>query len=705
MTKLYLCEKPSQARDIARVLGAGKRHDGFFEGNDALVTWCFGHLLEMAAPDDYDPGLKTWKLETLPIIPEQWVLKVRKDAKKQVKIIVGLFKRVEEIVVSTDADREGEAIAREIMAMANWNGKVTRLWLSALDDKSIKKALDNLLPGEQTVNLYTAASARSKADWLVGMTLSRLYTLSARKSGFEGVMSVGRVQTPTLKLVVDRDRIIDNFTPVAYFDVFADFQGKDQGEIFTGKWQVSDNLADEESRCLSQSSAQLVATRCLNQDAVVTDAVTKRVKQAAPLLFSLSDLQLEASKRFGMGAQAVLDIAQSLYETHKVATYPRTDCQYLPLSQFEAGAGIIKTLQGIDTYKAIAEQADAKIRSKVWNDKKITAHHAIIPTGVKPASQLTDAENKLFDLICRRYLSQFYPDHEFDQTHIELAVGEDCFKATGKRVVIQGWKQAVQETDSTTAKELPQIAKGDVLNTVNTRVEDKQTHPPGRYTEGTLIQAMKNIGKFVDNPVLRKRLKETAGIGTEATRASIIEVLLKRKFVAKQGKKYLVSTVQARALIDVLPEPVKDPATTAVWEQALEDIAQGKGDPDQFVQDQVVMVTRLTEKVRLSIPTAFKSLESNSERFDCPQCDSVLSRRKGKGGFFWGCRNYPECTATLPDDKGRPGKPVVKAKLTDKACPECGTGTLIRRTVRKGKNKDKTFLGCNGYPDCSHTEG
>jgi DNA topoisomerase-3 len=705
MTKLYLCEKPSQAKDIARVLDASKRHDGYFEGSGAIVTWCFGHLLEMAAPDDYDPELKVWKLETLPIIPHQWVLNVRKDAKKQYKIIVGLFKRADEIVVSTDADREGEAIAREIMDRERWKGAVTRLWLSALDDKSIQKALDNLLPGEQTVNLYRAASARSKADWLVGMTLSRLYTLSARQSGYDGVMSVGRVQTPALKLVVDRDSIIDNFKPVPYFDVFADFQGKDQGEVFTGKWQVPDNLSDEESRCLSQSSAQLVATRCLKQDAVVADAVTKRVKLAAPLLFSLSDLQQEASKRFGMGAQAVLDIAQSLYETHKVTTYPRTDCQYLPQSQFEARAGIIKTLQDIDTYKAIAEQADAEIRSKVWNDKKITAHHAIIPTGAKPTGQLTDAENKLFDLICRRYLAQFYQDHEFDQTHIELAIEEDCFKATGKRVVIQGWKQAVQETDGTKAKELPSIAKDDVLNTVNTRSEDKQTQPPGRYTEGTLIQAMKNIGKFVDNPILRKRLKETAGIGTEATRASIIEVLLKRKFVEKQGKKHLVSTVQARALIDALPEPVKDPATTAVWEQALEDIAQGKGDAEQFVRDQATMVTRLTELVKQGVPTAFKALESASERFDCPRCDHALVRRKGKKGFFWGCRNYPECSAVLPDDKGRPGKAKEKAQSTEQSCPECEGGILLRRKVTKGKNKGKTFLGCDGYPDCTHTEG
>lgn len=705
MKQLYLCEKPSQAKDIAHVLGAKQRKNGYFDGDGVIVTWCFGHLLEMAAPEDYDLQLKQWRLETLPIIPQKWILKVRKDAKKQYNIIISLFKKVDVCIVATDADREGEAIAREVMEMGGWRKSVKRLWLSALDDKSIQQALDNLLPGEQTENLYHAASARSKADWLVGMTLSRLYTLTAQQSGYEGVMSVGRVQTPTLKLVVDRDRSIEEFVPISYFDAVADFQSSDQGDVHTGKWKVPDAIADFDSRCLSQSSAQAVAKRCQGKGAIVIEAVTKRVKEPAPLLFALSNLQQEASKRFGMGAQAVLDCAQSLYETHKVTSYPRTDCQYLPQSQFDAAMDIINSLQSIEDYKTITENADASFRSKVWNDKKITAHHAIIPTGIKPTNQLTDSETKIFDLICRRYLAQFYPTYEWDQTHIELMVEKDCFQVKGNQVAKWGWKAAVQDADNSNDKELPKIKKGDLFEVVNTRVEDKQTQPPVRYTEGNLIHAMKNIGKTVKYPAIKQRLKETSGIGTEATRASIIEVLLKRNFISKQGRKNLVSTVQARALIDALPEPIKDPATTAVWEQALEDIAQGKGNAIQFVDDQANMVRRLTERVKQGVPTGFKVLETNNEKISCPQCNYSLVRRKGKNGFFWGCRNYPECNITLPDDKGKPGKAREKEKLTGQSCPECAKGVLLRRKSSKGKNKGKTFLGCNRYPECSYTEG
>jgi len=706
MKRLYLCEKPSQAKDIARVLGASSRQDGYFEGSGVKVTWCFGHLLEMAAPDDYDSELKKWRLESLPIIPQQWILNVRKDAKKQYNTIVRLFKQVDEIVIATDADREGEAIAREIMELAGWHGPVSRLWLSALDDKSIRAALNNLLPGEKTEALYHAASARSKADWLVGMTLSRLYTLSAQAAGHEGVMSVGRVQTPTLKLVVDRDRLIENFKPVPYFEVLAVFStGK--GEPFTAKWQVPESLADGEGRCLSQSSAQTVADRCRHQAGIVQSAETKRVKEAPPLPFALSSLQQEASKRFGMGAGQVLEIAQSLYETHKITTYPRTDCSYLPTSQLADAETIIKMLEGRDEYRELAQQANPTLKSKAWNDSKITAHHAIIPTGSPVSKPLTEPEKQLFDLIVRRFLSQFYPAFEYDQTRLLIDVTGDLFGATGRQIIKPGWKAVEGKSDETKREtELPVVQNNDKLTVTDSRVENKQTQPPARFTEGTLIQAMKNIGRMVENPVLKKRLRETSGIGTEATRASIIDVLLKRGFIKKQGKKHLISTDQARSLIDALPEPVKDPATTAVWEQALEEIAQGHGDAERFINDQASMVSKLTEIVKNNLTTTFKKAPGQPQKsYACPECDHPLVRRKGKRGFFWGCRNYPECTVVLPDDKGKPGKPREKPEETGQRCPECEQGMLVKRIIRAGKKAGQSFLGCSRYPDCKHTEG
>jgi DNA topoisomerase-3 len=705
--RLYLCEKPSQARDIARVLKASSRQDGYFEGNGVTVTWCFGHLLEMAAPDDYDPELKKWRLESLPIIPQQWILKVRKDAKKQYNTIVRLFKQADEIVIATDADREGEAIAREIMEKAGWQGPVSRLWLSALDDKSIQTALNNLLPGTQTEALYYAASARSKADWLVGMTLSRLYTLSAQAAGHEGVMSVGRVQTPTLKLVVDRDRLIENFTPVPYFEVIAAF-ATGKGETLTAKWQVPEAMADEDGRCLSRSSAQAVADRCQQKIGIVTSVDTKRIKESPPLPFALSSLQQEASKQFGLGAQQVLDVAQALYETHKITTYPRTDCPYLPTSQLADAETIIKMLSGRDEYRELAQKANLSIKSKAWNDGKITAHHAIIPTGSPVSKPLSDIEKQLFDLIVRRYLAQFYPPFEYDQTRLAIQVNEDVFSTTGRRVIHAGWKQVITSSAEKARQEisLPPVENDSRLTVTACQLEAKQTQPPARFTEGTLIQAMKNIGRMVENPVLKKRLKETSGIGTEATRASIIEVLLKRGFIKKQGKKHLISTEQARSLIDALPAPVKDPGTTAVWEQALEEIAQGHGHAERFVNDQAAMVAKLTDMVKNNLATTFKQVDGTPQKtYVCPECDHPLVRRKGQRGFFWGCRNYPECTVILPDDKGKPGKKREKAESTGQRCPECEQGELVKRIVRKGKNANKTFLGCSRYPECKHTEG
>lgn len=708
MTDLYLCEKPSQAKDIAQVLGANQRQNGYYEGQNVLVTWCFGHLLEMATPDDYDPSLKQWRLDSLPIVPDKWVWKVRKDAKKQYNIIVSLFSKVNRIVISTDADREGEAIAREVMEKGNWHGEVTRLWLSALDQVSIKKALDNTLPGKQTLPLYHAAVARSKADWLVGMSYSRLYTLLAQSSGIEGVMSVGRVQTPTLNLVVERDRLIEGFQPSPYFNVIADFSK--EMVSFQGKWRPDEKSCDTEGRCISHSLAQSVTEQCLNQHARVRVAETRRIKEQAPLPYKLSALQKQASRLFGMGAQEVLDIAQSLYEKYKVTSYPRTNCTYLPESQFQEATIIIKSLGQQTLYSEITKQADAGIKSKCWNDTKISAHHAIIPTSVKiDTGRMSSKEKQIYDLICRRYLMQFYPPQESDQTHIELDVNSLIFVANGRVSRMPGWKvvENISQEKTAVEAELPALSKGDLFTVIKTEIEQKITRPPTYYTEGTLIDAMENIGNQVDDPVFKKLLKDTSGIGEEATRAAIIVTLLKRGFISKQGpKKNLKSSTNARALIDALPDPIKSPLMTAIWEQALDEIALGTRDTEQFIQDQIKTVTHLVKHVRQNMPESFKKVSKAKPAFLCPECEQPLFRRKANNGsgFFWGCSGYPECKTTLPDIKGKPGESRKNQKTTGKACPECGKGELIERLVKNGQHQGKKFLGCTQYPACQFSE-
>lgn len=703
--KLYLCEKPSQARDIARVLGIGGKGDGCLTGNDVVVSWCFGHLLEMSPPDTYGPAFKQWRFETLPIIPEQWRLAVKTSASKQFKVIAQLLKQARHVVIATDADREGETIARELLDHCRWRGSVTRLWLSALDDASIRKALSNVLPGRDTEALYRAGLGRARADWLVGMNLTRAYTLIGRRQGHDGVLSVGRVQTPTLNLVVERDLLIESFVATPYFDVVATVHSQ-QGD-FRAKWIPAQAVADGEGRCISASTARNVAQLIQGKTGRITKAETTRETQAAPLPFDLSSLQQAASKRWGMGAQEVLDTAQALYETHKALTYPRTDCPYLPESQFAEASQVLAALRRSQPdYAALIDKAIPALRSKAWNDAKVTAHHAIIPTAaVADVSPMNERERRLYDMVCCRYLAQFYPAYEHDKTVIELMVENERLRANGHVPRIEGWRAVLGNDDqdeNDTSSALPVVKLDDPARIIDTAFESKQTKPPARFTEGTLIAAMKSVGKQIEDPELRKVLRETSGIGTEATRAGIIETLLQRGFIQRQ-KKHLISTTTGRNLIALLPGEIKDPVTTAIWEQALDDIAQNRGDLSEFIARQADWVGRiLRQSTDQGATTTAPVFNANSP--PCPDCGQPMRRRKGKNGWFWGCSAYPQCKTTLPDQKGNPRKAKApqahhEGKVGD-TCPQCREGTLVTRTLKSGKNSGKAFVGCTGYPKC-----
>ncbi|AKO43981.1 DNA topoisomerase III [[Haemophilus] ducreyi] len=442
--RLFLCEKPSQGNDIAKVLGATKRGDGCLSSGNGqvFVTWGIGHLVEQLNPEQYHPEWKKWSLETLPIIPGQWQLAPKKETKKQYNIVIKLIKQASEVIIATDIDREGETIARELLELAGFKGKIQRLWLSDLDDASIRKALALLKPNHETLPLYYAGLGRSRADWLIGMNFSRLFTLLAQQQGYQGKpLSVGRVQSPTLALVVNRDREIQNFVPKNHFTLSALLYSGQQN--FTAQYVIPEQYCDEDGLCLSQQTIQAVNQQVQQAGVMKVESVeTKREKQSAPLLFALSDLQSEANRLYGLGAQQVLDIAQSLYETHKATTYPRTDCGYLPESQLAEAPQVIKSLISSDSrLQPLTSKLNLTQKSRAWNDKKITAHHGIIPTAVKvDIGKMSEEEFRLYDLIRRRYLAQFLPVSQSDKTQIVLKCGVHTFISRGNVLIATGWK-------------------------------------------------------------------------------------------------------------------------------------------------------------------------------------------------------------------------------------------------------------------------
>lgn len=598
--KLFLCEKPSQGRDIAKVLGATQRGDGCLTGKDITVTWGFGHLLETEQPESYDAKYKKWILDDLPIIPAQWKLAVKPATRKQFTLIQKLLKKASSVVIATDADREGEMIAREILDACQFRGPVSRLWLSALDDASIRKALASLKPGEETEALYQAGLGRARADWLCGMNLTRVYTLLGQKQGLKGVLSVGRVQTPTLRLIVDRDRQIAAFIPHDYWTLTVALTG--QNTPFTAQWLTPEKICDEEGRCINQPALQQAAADISRtRQARVISTETKRVKESAPLPFDLGTLQQVCSEKFGFGAQLVLDIAQSLYETHKATTYPRTDCGYLPLSMLAEAPQVFSAIQSTNpALTPLLAQCSIQQKSRCWNDSKITAHHGIIPT-LQPADtdKMSDDERRVYDLICRHYVVQFLPLYEADKTQITLRCAEHTLISSGNVVVVPGWKNAFSDDEQPDGdtQSLPRLAENTLCPVTGCNIKANKTRPPEHYTEGTLIAAMKNAARFVSDERLKQRLKESTGLGTEATRAGIIETLLKRGYIRKQ-KRHLVATDSAVALISILPDIVKDPGMTALWEQALDDIAAGKLPLAVFLQKQSTWITSMVAQAR-----------------------------------------------------------------------------------------------------------
>ena len=652
--RLFLCEKPSQGKDIGRILGATQRGEGCLNGSGVTVTWCIGHLVEAAAPEAYDEQLKRWSIEQLPIIPQHWRVEVKPKTATQFKVVKALLAKATQLVIATDADREGELIAREIIELCGYRGPIERLWLSALNDASIRAALGKLRPSVETLPMYYSALARSRADWLVGMNLSRLFTVLGRQAGYDGVLSVGRVQTPTLKLVVDRDREIAAFVSVPYWAIDVSLSAGVQA--FSAHWVPPDACTDDAGRCLQQPVAQQAAQQIRGAgSAQVVSVETERVREGPPLLFDLGTLQEVCSKQLGLDVQETLEIAQALYETHKATTYPRSDSGYLPESMFAEVPTVLDSLLKTDpSLHPIMGQIDRSQRSRAWNDGKVTAHHGIIPT-LEPAnlSAMSEKELAVYRLIRAHYLAQFLPHHEFDRTVAELSCGQQKLAATGKQVVVKGWHlvlaepQADEDGEATARSQvLPALREGLACRVTEAEIKALKTLPPKPYTQGELVKSMKGVARFVTDPRLKQKLKDTTGIGTEATRANIITGLLTRGYLVKKGRSIRASDA-AFTLIDAVPAAIADPGTTAVWEQALDMIEAGQLTLDVFIGKQAAWISQLiaqysTTSLSIKIPHGPA----------CPQCGAPTRQRTGKSGPFWSCSHYPDCKGTLPVETG-----------------------------------------------------
>jgi len=652
--RVCVTEKPSVARDIARLLGANNRHDGYFEGNGYQVTWTFGHLCCLKEPNDYTDLWKRWSLASLPMIPPRFGIKLIEDdgIKKQFKIIETLISNADEVINCGDAGQEGELIQRWVYQKARCNKPVKRLWISSLTDESIKDGFQQLQDSSHFDNLYFAGLSRAIGDWILGMNATRLYTLKYRDWGSRNVLSIGRVQTPTLALIVARQREIENFVPEDYWEI----KTKYRDTIFNST----------KGKFKTEASASEIVESIKEFPLTVTSVTKKKGKEAPPRLFDLTSLQVECNKKFGYSADETLRLIQSLYEK-KVTTYPRVDTTYLSDDIYPKITGI---MQAMKPYAAITQPVLASKlpkSKKVFDNSKVTDHHAIIPTNVDPASVFLSREEKLvYDLVAKRFVAAFYPDCEFSTTTVMAKVNDYDFKATGKEILKDGWRviynkdkaQAPDDKDKDDDDNgiMPTFVEGE-SGPHEPSLLKKTTQPPKYYTEGTLLRAMETAGKFVDDDELRDAMKEN-GIGRPSTRAAIIETLHKRHYIAKQ-RKSLVATAAGTQLIDTIKEELlKSAKLTGMWENKLRKIERGEFSAQQFIDELKALVNDIVLNV----------LRDNSSTTIAVQSEEKKKSNKEK----------------------KTRKPSIKS-LEEIKCPKCGNGHII---------KGNTAYGCSDYHNC-----
>jgi DNA topoisomerase-3 len=685
--RLFIAEKPSLARAIADALpGPRQKRQGYIEFDTGdVVTWCAGHILELAEPEAYRPEYKTWSANHLPIVPDTWRLAV--TAPDLLRTIKGLLPAATEVVHAGDPDREGQLLVDEVLEYLGYRGKVSRLIVNDLSAPAVRKALAALKSNTNFRGLYDAARARQRADWLYGLNLTRLYTLLGRAGGHEGILSVGRVQTPVLGLVVRRDLEIEGFRPAPYYVLMATFAST-AGERLKATWippAKGGAFLDKESRLASKSHADAIAARIAGQVGYVTKSDREQTSEPPPLPYCLSELQIEAGRRFGWSPKVTLEVCQALYEVHRLTTYPRSDCAHLPEGQLEQGKAVLETIgRNLAPLQPLVRAADPSLKSRAWADSKVSAHHAIIPTTVPfPGAGLGEPERLVYEVIARRYIAQFYPAFRFNQTILELVVQGETFRASGRQPIDPGWHAAIpprakdgrdeEEGGGEATPKLPELAKGEAVRVEEIIAVAKKTEPPKRFTDATLLRAMTGIAAFVTDPKIREILRATDGIGTPATQAAIIETLYDRAFIARQDR-HLVSTPIGRSLVQILPPIATTPDMTALWEAAMKKIASGHMPLDAFLDGVVRQLTDLIASGRAKGPLVVPG----ARPCPAPGCQGVLRVRRSGQREFLACTRFPDCkvTAAVAGERasGRSRRPPGRAPPRSTSAPTPRTG-------------------------------
>ncbi|MCA1592057.1 MAG: DNA topoisomerase 3 [Acidobacteria bacterium] len=708
--RLIITEKPSMGRDVAAALGATRRGDGFIEGRDDIVTWCVGHLVELDEPEAYDPKFKQWRMDSLPIIPQSFKYHPSERTSDQFKIIKELLKeeRVTLVVNAADAGREGELIFDLVYTLANCRKPVQRLWISSLTHDAILAGFDNLKPAGEYAGLRDSAHARQQADWLVGMNATRAQTVKARQAGHDGVYSLGRVQTPTLALIVGRDREIANFVPTDYFEVVADFQSP--SGTYRGLWFNKDG-----TRFDKKEDAEAIAAKVKGREGRVEKVERKAVKERAPLLYDLTTLQRAANARYAFSAARTLELAQTLYEK-KFLTYPRTSSRHLSSSvnkEIKAHVEAARVGPYVEFIETILARGKVSLTSRHVDDRKVTDHHAVIPTKQRiESSALSPDEKRIYDLVARRFLAAFYPDAELERTTVLTGVEGERFITRGTVVQKAGWravdppgreKKADADDDADDA-EVPPVKAAEPVETLKAEALAKQTKAPPRYSESSLLGAMETAGKKVEDEELRLAMKDS-GLGTPATRAAVIETLLKREYVVRE-KKSLVATPKGIALIRMLPSPVlKSAELTGSWERKLSLMVRGEYARERFMDEVKEMVCELVGQIaaaqveRGSDASPHREMSRPDGALDCPKCKhegraGFLLERTGASGKFLVCSAGREACGFIGD---APKNARQRKAMLQTACHVCGGAMRLRLPKEKGR---KVSLSCVRYPAC-----